>query len=84
MKVDYLNPSRPFQWQTGGLCLDVRSGAKVDPDACEGEYPAWYQAQKAAKPAGLPMPSRSSQPAWMLPVMIGGAALLLVLMLKKG
>lgn len=83
--VNYLKPSRPFQWQNGGLCLDVRDGSKVDPDGCEGEYPAWYKAQqaaKAAKAAGLPVPSTSSRPAWMIPAAIGGAVLLAVILLK--
>lgn len=87
--VDYLNPDRAFQWQPGGLCMDVRNGAKVDSDACEGNYQDWYKAQeaaKAAKAAGLPPPrpvAYSKQPAWMLPAVIGGIGLLGILLLKK-
>lgn len=86
--VDYINPDRPFQWQTGGGCMDIRNGAKVDTDACEGNYPDWYKAQqaaKAAKAAGLPPPRPgSSMPKWVIPAAIGGGALVLLLVMKKG
>jgi hypothetical protein len=86
MAVDYLNPSRPFQWQTGGTCMDVRNGAKVDPDACEGNYPDWYKAQQAAKrakAAGLPPPTASSTPKWVVPVAVVSVGLLALIMLRK-
>ena len=88
--VDYLRPDRSFQWQNGGLCMDVRNGAKVDPDACEGNYRDWYKAQQAAtaaKAAGLPPPGptvTSKHPAWLLPAAVVGIGLLGFLVLKKG
>lgn len=88
--VDYLHPDRPFQWQNGGLCMDVRNGSKVDSDACEGSYKGWYKAQQAAiaaKAAGLPPPrptATSKQPAWLLPAAVVGIGLLGFLVLKKG
>lgn len=89
--VDYLNPDPSFaaHWVSGGDCVGNKSGTKVDPDACEGEYSDWYKAQQAvvtAKAAGIAPPTRyvrSTLPSWAMPAAVAGGALLLVLVLKK-
>lgn len=94
--ADTVAPGVPWGYKDG-KCIDTRTGKEVSMDACTAYKPkpeekSWWEKfwggastvlTPTPQPGMYPMMQQPSIPSWVLPVALGGGALVLVLALRK-